>query len=182
MQTKSRSVRTLKTTRLGTLLRTAIESSGEYASLTGNCRRYLASLNKTQRVDPDKILSRLIDELRICDDAGALWITQTVATLIPQKTVKPNSNTVPDVSTIGTQIRRAIESAAEYTMTCGPCIVYLNSLNKSLAPDIESVTQKLLTEIQIPIEFRRKIGPRTAMESWLRSIVESTINASTGPS
>ena len=89
----------------------------------------------------------------------------------PQATPKP----VPDLSTVGTQIRQAIETAGAFVMTCGACKQYLASLNKTASHDAEQITDSLLTELQLPATLRSEIGNIAAQREWLRVIVSEVI-------
>jgi DNA-directed RNA polymerase subunit F len=82
---------------------------------------------------------------------------------------------LPDISTIGTQIRTAIESSAGFTMTCGNCVRYLRSLNKIDNHDADEIVPKLLMELQLPAEFRSQIGSIENQRTWLTAIVAEVL-------
>jgi hypothetical protein len=81
------------------------------------------------------------------------------------------------VSDIGTRIQSALESACNYTMTCGNCRNYLRSLNRTTTHDIDQITERLLRELQLPIAKREQIGDTKAQRVWLRAIVSEVIES-----
>jgi len=87
----------------------------------------------------------------------------------------------PDVSTFGTRLQAAIESSCKFTMTCGDCRRYLRSLNHTTEHDVDTITEDLLLQLQIPMWKREEVGGTKEQRVWMMAIVESVIE-STGPS
>ena len=85
--------------------------------------------------------------------------------------VKPS----PPVSTVGTRIRYAIEIATKTQITCGGCLVYLRGLDRVKDHDIDTVTNGLLAQLALPVEFRKQLGGIPAQRVWLRVIVQRAI-------
>lgn len=81
----------------------------------------------------------------------------------------------PVVSDVGTRLQAAIESSCKFTITCGPCLTYLRSLNATTIHDIDAITDRLLVQLQIPLWKRETIGDDRVMRIWLRSIIETVI-------
>ena len=84
----------------------------------------------------------------------------------------------PDVSTLGTRIIEAIQTAAGYRINCGQCKSYLNSLNRTLAPDdAETIVGKIIGGIGLPGRIREEVGGTKEQRVWLMAIVERVIAA-----
>ena len=81
----------------------------------------------------------------------------------------------PQVSTVGTAIRKAIEIATKTQITCGGCLAYLRGLDRVTDHDIDTVTNGLLAQLALPVEFRKQLGGIPAQRVWLRVIVQRVI-------
>lgn len=57
---------------------------------------------------------------------------------------------VPDASTVGTDIRSAIEAATGITITCGACLAYLYSLNQTAVHNHAAIVNKLKADVSWP--------------------------------
>jgi hypothetical protein len=71
------------------------------------------------------------------------------------KTVAAQSR--PAVSTIGDQIKTAIESATGIKITCGTCLWYLQTLNQTTKHDHVAIIQKLAAEISWPVRMKHAV-------------------------
>lgn len=80
-----------------------------------------------------------------------------------------------DKSTVGTQIRTAIETAADFKMQCGHLLNYLRALNKTEHHDAAEIVTRLLTELELPSICRTKIGSIENQRTWLTSIVAEAL-------
>ena len=173
---------------VGTLILSALASTAE--NLTNKTRNICNGLNVPQRHNAAAIIGGLEDTLQWESVQNVKRLRKvpvhrdTIAAIVCKAiddgaVTKPPSVT-PDVSTLGTRMRAALETEIGFKVNCGPCSAYLVSLNKSLTPDVEAIAEKLFTFSDIPLEFRRSIGSKASMLEWLRAIVERVI-ASTGP-
>lgn len=82
---------------------------------------------------------------------------------------------VVNKSTVGTRIRLAIETAADFKMQCGHLLSYLRTLNKLDNHDAASIVSKLLTELELPSVCRTKIGSIENQRTWLEQIVAEVL-------
>lgn len=82
----------------------------------------------------------------------------TVATFV-------NRVEVPNASTVGDEIKAAIESAVAIKITCGTCLGYLQTLNQTTKHDHAKIVEKLAAEISWP--DRMKHAARCVMVSDL---------------
>lgn len=87
-----------------------------------------------------------------------------------QSAIRPS-----DKSTVGTQIRTAIEMAADFKMQCGHLLSYLRTLNKSDTHNATEIVTRLLTELELPSVCRTKIGSLANQRTWLESIVSEVL-------
>lgn len=114
-----------------------------------------------------------------CQSGHADALAEMYANLRPQPEYRNNGRNIipesPDISSIGTQIRTAIEAAAGFTMSCGNCLRYLRSLNKIDNHDATEIVPKLLMELQLPATFRLQIGAIENQRTWLESIVAEVL-------
>ena len=175
---------------IGDLIRTAIESTVD--NITNKVRNYCSLLNQPQRHDSEAITDHLTDLLKweavenvkrfrkvpVHRDTLAAIVTQAIVEGRVEtgrgSYVRPSKE--PDVSTLGTRIIEAIQTAAGYRINCGQCKSYLNSLNKTLAPDdAETIVGKIIGGIGLPAKIREEVGGTKAQQVWLRSIVETVI-------
>jgi len=100
----------------------------------------------------------------------------------PTRQPRAHKPATPDVSTLGTRIIEAIETAAGYRINCGQCKSYLRSLNKTLTPDdAEAIVGKIIGGIGLPANIRNEVGGTKEQRVWLMAIV-SRVMESTGPS
>jgi hypothetical protein len=76
-----------------------------------------------------------------------------------------NATVAENVSTVGDQIKAAIESSAGIKVTCGTCLAYLQTLNQITTHDHNAMSNKLAAEISWP--DRMKHAARVAMVSDL---------------
>lgn len=171
---------------IGTRIRSALESADHYTNASGATRRFIAALNRPHKLTPDEITDRLADELSrpinthakrfvpVNRDWLAEIVTAAIADDAAERPVKQSAK-VPSVSDVGTRIKEAIETEANYRMTCGSCIKFLQSLNETTEHDVNSIVTRLLTEIQIPTEFRKSIGDIEHQGYWLQGIVKRII-------
>ena len=77
----------------------------------------------------------------------------------------------PDVSTIGTQLQNAFETAIGKRISCGTCLQFFRSLNKTTEHDHAIIVDRITAEMPIPIEIRRQYPRTAARREWVRSIV-----------
>lgn len=82
---------------------------------------------------------------------------------------------MPRVSTKGTELHQALEEAMGGPISCGTCIVFLHSLDRTLVYDVAAITERLLADLPIPITIREVIGTIASQRLWIRSIVEKVI-------
>jgi len=163
---------------LGTRLRSAIEATGHYTPLSGNARRYLKTLDRPGRYYSDDIADRLVSEMRVSDGVrDAIKAIVEVAMIAEAEAnpiaAKPEKD--PDVSDVGNRLREAIEAAGKYTMTCGTCIAFLQSLNRKTEHDADAIVQRLVKEIQLPASIREEVGGIAEQRVWLLAIVSRII-------
>lgn len=78
-------------------------------------------------------------------------------------------------STVGTRIRLAIETAADFKMQCGHLLSYLRTLNQRTTHDAGEIVSRLLTELELPSICRTKIGSIENQRAWLESIVAEVL-------
>lgn len=174
-------------TTIGTEIRTALESAGHLNRLTGKCRNYLNSLNQPQRHDTESITDRLVELLefecvknirrKTSTPVSRQWIAEIVTAAIQSAAeampVKPDTG--PSVSDVGTRLQSAIETSCKFTMTCGSCKTFLRSLNQTTAHDVDTITETLLLQLQIPRWKREEVGGTKEQRVWLRAIVAEII-------
>ena len=179
------------TSTAGTLLHVALEDSGHRGTMTTRCKNYLNQLNQPQRHDVEAITDRLMDELKYESVKNVKRPRQgpkgreRIAELVLQairddaaanpRPAKPAE--LPDVSDLGTRLKAAIESAGDFTMSCGHCLSYLRSLNKSTHHNVDKILDGLLVNGELPQSIRDRVGGIKAQREWLRVIVESVIHA-----
>lgn len=88
----------------------------------------------------------------------------------------------PTQSSLYIRLRRAIESAAECTMTCNMALQYLFSLRDCEQVEPEDVARQLLPNLQLSTQVRESIGGLAQQKVWLEQIIADVVNESTGPS
>ena len=81
----------------------------------------------------------------------------------------------PDVSTLGTRLKSAIETAGHFTYRCDQCRRFLLALNKSTHHDTEKILDGLMLHGELPVAIRDRVGGTKEQRVWLRAIVESVI-------
>jgi hypothetical protein len=76
-----------------------------------------------------------------------------------------NATVAENVSTVGDEIKAAIESSAGIKITCGTCLAYLQALNQTTSHDHAAIVKTLAAEISWP--DRMKTPERIVMVSRL---------------
>lgn len=71
------------------------------------------------------------------------------------KQLKKSTET-PDVSTLGANLRAAIEIEINKKLSCGDCIGYLRSLNHQTEHNSGDITQYLYANFPWPAEWRKR--------------------------
>ena len=83
-----------------------------------------------------------------------------------------------DVSTLGTQIRSAFESAMGTTITCGACLTFLKSLNQLATLNHAALVDDLYrVSLPIPAEIRNRHKGPTKFRAWLSSVIAPIVPA-----
>ena len=168
---------------VGTLILSALASTVD--NLTNKSRNLCNALNAPQRHNAAAIIDGLEATLKwesienVKRQRTVPVHRDTIAAIVCKAiddgaAVKPTQAT-PDVSTLGTRLRSALETEIGFRVNCGPCSAYLVSLNKALAPDVEAIAEKLFTFSDIPLAFRRSIGSKASMLDWLKTRIERVI-------
>ena len=171
---------------VGSLILSSLASTAD--NLTGKTRNLCNALNVPQRHNAAAIIDGLENAMQwesvqnvkrqrkvpVHRDTIAAIVCKAiddgVAASIRSPPVRP-----ADVSTLGTRLRSALETEIGFRVNCGPCSAYLVSLNKSLAPNVEAIAEKLFTFADIPLAFRRSIGSKASMLDWLKTRIERVI-------
>jgi hypothetical protein len=175
---------------IGDLIRASLDATVD--NFTNKVRNYCSRLNQPQRHDADSIADHLTDLLKWesvqnvkrfrAVPVSREWVAAIVTQAIIEGRVETGRAYVrpskePDVSTLGTQIIESIEAAAGYRINCGQCKSYLNSLNKTLAPDdAETIVGKIIGGIGLPAKIREQVGGTKEQRVWLMAIVERVIS------
>lgn len=139
----------LRSAKLGTQLRSSLEEYG-YTKLSGNCRRYLAFLDRPQRLDLQEITDRLCKEIGASDPIPLARIVSMV--LLDHYAANPprvdlgGSETVPDVSTIGTRLHEIINREVG-AIECGECRQQITRLNSMTTDQVHADRESIAAGI-----------------------------------
>lgn len=101
--------------------------------------------------------------------AEAAWAKRQARPFVPP---------VPDASTVGTQIRKLIREATGVELTCGTCLTYLHSLNKTDQHDHKAIVDRLYSDAPWPRSWRdRNPKERQAISDLIASVVPAPVLA-----
>jgi len=89
---------------------------------------------------------------------------------------RPSQPVVADASTIGTQIRQRIKEETGVELTCGSCLAFLKSLNRTTEHNHEAIVIKLASEVPWPQEWREKNTRRRDVISAMIADIVPLVN------
>jgi hypothetical protein len=79
------------------------------------------------------------------------------------------------VSSIGTRIQEAVESAIGSNITCGTCLAFIQSLNYQDSHDHKQIVDTLLKDFPWPIAWREQHkNRREAISAIIQPIVSAS--------
>lgn len=96
------------------------------------------------------------------------------------RTTTPQAVRQPVVSTIGTQLRAAFETAMSHKITCSPCLSFLKSLDYNETHDREKIIRTLHAELNIPQTIRDQ-HTRESLAKWVDKVASTVLGESSKP-